>query len=304
MIGYITHDDCRWHEMGSYHPECPERLTAVGDQLVRSGLDVLLRHYEAPLAERAKIARVHDKAYIDFVLEQAPGDGYVWLDGDTAMNAYTGRAALRAAGAALFAVDLVMSGEQSKVFCCVRPPGHHAAHRRAMGFCIFNNVAIAAAHALTAHDTQRIAIVDFDVHHGNGTEEIFAAEERVLFCSTFQFPFYPNTGADTVSDHIINVPLPAGTTGAQFRRAVEQRWLEALERFRPELILISAGFDAHAEDDMAQLLLREADYSWVTEKVRAVAERHAHGRLVSTLEGGYHLGALGRSVAAHLNALL
>jgi acetoin utilization deacetylase AcuC-like enzyme len=197
-----------------------------------------------------------------------------------------------------------MNGEQRCVFCAVRPPGHHATHRHAMGFCIFNNIAVAAAHALEEHGLQRVAVVDFDVHHGNGTEDIFEHEKRVLFCSTFQYPFYPNTGADTVSDHIVNVPLRAGTSGAQFREAVESRWLAPLEEFQPEMILISAGFDAHAEDDMAHLNLREPDYTWVTEKMRELADRHAQGRIVSSLEGGYSLGALGRSVVAHLKALL
>jgi acetoin utilization deacetylase AcuC-like enzyme len=304
MIGFISHDDCSRHEMGAHHPECPERLAAINDQLIRSGLDLVLRQYDAPYADRKHLVRVHDDDYVDLVLQQDPVDGHVWLDGDTAMNRYSATAALRAAGAAVQAVDLVMSGEQDKVFCCVRPPGHHAERHRAMGFCFFNNIAVAAAHALDEHGLERVALLDFDVHHGNGTEDIFEDDSRTLFCSTFQFPFYPNTGADTVNDHIINVPLPAGSTGAQFRRAVEQHWLQPLDDFRPQLVLISAGFDAHADDDMAHLLLREPDYTWVTEKIREIAERHAAGRIVSTLEGGYNLGALGRSVAAHIKALL
>ncbi len=305
MLAFISHPDCRLHEMGAYHPEQPARLGAIQDRLIASGLNMILRHYDAPLATREQLLRVHDADYVDSVMAQAPKEGTVWLDGgDTAMNPQSLDAALRAAGAVVQGVDLVMSGEAGPVFCGVRPPGHHAERRRAMGFCIFNNVAVGAAHALAEHGLRRIAIVDFDVHHGNGTEDIFRDEPKVLFCSSFQYPFYPQMGADTVSDHIINVPLPSGTSGMQFRQAVEICWLKALDDLRPQMILISAGFDAHAEDDMAHLMLREADYAWVTEQLTTIADRHAQGRIVSTLEGGYNLSALGRSVAAHIDALL
>ena len=219
------------------------------------------------------------------------------------MNPHTLTAALHAAGAAMLGVDLVLTGDELSVFCSVRPPGHHAERARAMGFCIFNNVAVGAQHALSAWGLERVAIVDFDVHHGNGTEDIFRDEPRVLFCSTFQYPFYPHTGADTVSDHIINVPLPAGTSGEAFRQAISSRWLPELHRFKPELVLISAGFDAHAEDDMAHMGLREPDYQWVTKQIKEIADNYANGRIVSCLEGGYALSALGRSVAVHINAL-
>lgn len=290
--------------MGAHHPECPARLAAINDRLISARLDGFLRHYEAPLATRAQLARVHERRYIDWIESQVPQDGLVWLDGDTAMNPYSVRAALRAAGAAVKGVDLVMAGEASAAFCCVRPPGHHAERQRAMGFCIFNNIAVGAAHALAEHGVQRLAIVDFDVHHGNGTEDIFRDEPRVLFCSSFQHPFYPGTGADTVSDHIINIPLSAGAGGLEFREAVRTRWLKRLDAFRPELVLFSAGFDGHAEDDMAMLNLVEADYAWITHEVRRIAVAHARGRIVSVLEGGYALSALGRSVAIHLQALI
>lgn len=290
--------------MGPRHPERPARLAAINDRLRAAGLDGLLRHYDAPTATREQLERVHDADYIDWIYAQAPKQGVVWLDPDTGMNEYSLSAALHAAGAVVKAVDAVMAGEATSVFCSVRPCGHHAEHRRAMGFCIFNNIAVGAAHALAAHGLERIAIVDFDVHHGNGTEDIFRDESRVLFCSSFQHPFYPGTGADTMSDHIINIPLPAGSSGDRFRAAVESRWLEALDAAKPQLLMISAGFDAHAEDDMAMLQLVEADYAWITDRLKAIADRHAQGRIVSALEGGYNLSALGRSVATHIDRLI
>ncbi len=303
-LSFISHPDCQKHEMGAHHPECPARLAAINDGLVSAKLDKVLSRHEAPAATRAQLTRVHDPRYVDWIEAHAPTDGLTWLDGDTAMSRYSLDAALHAAGAVVKAVDLVMAGETSAAFCSVRPPGHHAERRRAMGFCIFNNIAVGAAHALTEHRIQRLAIVDFDVHHGNGTEDIFRDEPRVLFCSSFQHPFYPGTGADTVSDHIINIPLPAGTGGREFREAVRLKWLGQLDAFRPELVLISAGFDAHAEDDMAMLNLVEDDYAWITREVRRIALAHAHGRIVSALEGGYSFSALGRSVAAHIKALI
>jgi acetoin utilization deacetylase AcuC-like enzyme len=303
-VAFISHKDCERHEMGARHPERPARLVAINDRLMAVGLDELLRHYEAPAVTREQLARVHDEDYIDWIYAQAPKQGVVWLDPDTGMNEYSLSAALHAAGTVVKAVDLVMAGEAEAVFCSVRPPGHHAERRRAMGFCIFNNIAVGAAHALAAHGLKRIAIVDFDVHHGNGTEDIFREEPRALFCSSFQHPFYPGTGADTVSRHIINIPLPAGTGGDGFREAVEERWLGALDAAKPQLLMISAGFDAHAEDDMAMLQLVEADYAWITDKLKAIADRHAEGRIVSALEGGYNLSALGRSVATHIDGLI
>ncbi len=303
-VAFISHKDCERHQMGARHPERPARLAAINDRLRATGLDGLLRHYDAPAATREQLARVHDSDYIDWIYAQAPKQGVVWLDPDTGMNEFTLSAALHAAGAVVKAVDVVMSGEAKAVFCSVRPCGHHAERKRAMGFCIFNNIAVGAAHALVTHGLERIAIVDFDVHHGNGTEDIFRKEPRVLFCSSFQHPFYPGTGADTVSDHIINIPLPAGTGGDKFRAAVEARWLGALDTSQPQLVMISAGFDAHAEDKMAMLQLVEADYAWITDQLKAIADRHAEGRIVSVLEGGYSLSALGRSVAKHIDRLI
>jgi acetoin utilization deacetylase AcuC-like enzyme len=303
QTAYLTHPACLKHDMGEGHPECPERIRAIEDQLIASGLLDFLSHHEAPRVTREELARVHAIEYIDWVFSQSPHSGLIHLDGDTAMNPYSLNAALHAAGAVVRAVDLVMSGKAQNAFCNIRPPGHHAGRASAAGFCIFNNVAIAAAHALEHHDLERIAIADFDVHHGDGTEKIFHDDSRVMLCSTFRHPFYPYYGADSGNDHIINVPLAAGSSGAEFRAAVTGRWLPALERFQPQLLLISAGFDAHREDDMGGLALREADYFWVTETLKDIARRHANDRIVSTLEGGYALHALGRSAVAHIKSL-
>ena len=303
-VAYITHPECELHDMGPHHPECPARLQSIHDQLVASGLEWIMPHHEAPEVTREQLERVHDKAYIQSIFDAAPSSGMVHLDADTSMNPHSLPAALRAAGAAVLAVDLVMQGTVEDAFCSVRPPGHHAERDRAMGFCIFNNIAVAAAHALAAYGLERVAIVDFDVHHGNGTEHIFQHDARVLFCSTFQHPFYPNSGSDTRSDHIVNAPLAAGSNGEAFRHSIEQHWPPAIDAFKPQLILCSAGFDAHVEDDMAGLKLTESDYQWVTSQIKTMANKHAEGRIVSTLEGGYALSALGRCVVAHINALL
>jgi acetoin utilization deacetylase AcuC-like enzyme len=300
---FITHEDCLLHDMGAHHPEQPARLRAVEDQLIASGLIGVLPHIEAPLAQRKHLERVHQPGYIDRIEESAPKQGIVHLDPDTAMNSHTLTAALRAAGAAVLATDLVFKGEVSSAFCNVRPPGHHAGRRRAMGFCLFNNIAVAAAHALEEHGLERVAIVDFDVHHGNGTEDIFRDDARVLMVSTFQHPFYPYSGIDGRSERMVNIPLAAYSSGREFRAAVEQYWIPALETFEPQMLFVSAGFDAHRDDDMAMLKLVEADYAWVTEQIKAVAGKYASGRIVSMLEGGYELRALGRSVMAHLKVL-
>jgi acetoin utilization deacetylase AcuC-like enzyme len=289
--------------MGAYHPECPARLAAIDDQLIASGIAAYLQHHEAPLATPEQLARVHPQEYIEAIRAARPARGIVHLDPDTAMNPGTWDAALRAAGAAVLATDLVLGGKAGNAFCSVRPPGHHATRTRAMGFCIFNNVAVAALHALERHGVERVAVVDFDVHHGNGTEEIFSGDERALMVSTFQHPFYPYSGTDNPAQNMVNVPLPAGTGSQGFREAVERHWLPALERFRPQLVFFSAGFDAHVEDDMAMLRFVDQDYAWVTQEVKAVADRHAAGRIVSVLEGGYALSALGRSVVQHLRVL-
>ncbi len=302
-IGIISHPDCLLHEMGSMHPEQPARLRVINEALSKSDLKADLKMYEAILATRQQLERVHDIAYVEQVFHASPARGLIGLDADTWMNPYTLKAALRAAGAVIQGVDLVLSGEVKSVFCNVRPPGHHAEKNHAMGFCFFNNIAVGAAHALEQHQLKRIAIVDFDVHHGNGTEDIFAKDSRVLFCSSFQHPFYPFSGAETKNQHIINVPLPIGATGKVFREKVTSQWLEQLKDFQPEMIFISAGFDAHAKDQLSNTALHEEDYAWVTQKIKAIADEVCQGRIVSVLEGGYALDVLGRCVVAHVDAL-
>ena len=225
------------------------------------------------------------------------------IDPDTAMCEHSYNAAMRSVGAALAATDAVLSGELDHAFCAIRPPGHHATRSRSMGFCIFNSLAIAVMHALERHGLERVAVIDFDVHHGNGTEDILAGDERVLMCSTFQHPFYPYCGTEDVAPNMVNVPVPAYTAGSEIRKLMEKHWFPALEAFKPQLIFISAGFDAHREDDLGQLGMTEADYRWITEQLMHIANRHGQGRIVSCLEGGYNLSALGRSVEAHLRAL-
>ncbi|MEI6415211.1 MAG: histone deacetylase family protein [Pseudomonadota bacterium] len=302
-VALITHPDCTRHEMGEGHPESPGRLFAIQDLLISTGLDAVLRHDDAPLATREQLIAVHDPAYVDHIFQVAPQSGYVALDPDTRMCSQTLPAALRAAGAVVQAIDQVMRQEVQQAFCAVRPPGHHAERDRAMGFCVFNNVAVGVGYALAHYPLERVAVVDFDVHHGNGTEDIFRNDPRVLLCSTFQHPFYPYSPVQN-HEHLVEVPLAAGTSGAAYRQAFETQVLPALERFQPELILISAGFDAHREDPLAQLRLEDADYTWITRRIRDVAERFAAGRIVSVLEGGYALNALARSVVAHLQALI
>jgi len=298
--------------MGRGHPECPERLDAIEDRLLASGVGDLLDRREAPLASLADLELAHAHLHVaamrglsEEVLEQqaAGGIDHLHIDPDTVMSPHTLNAALRAAGAAVAATDAVIAGELENAFCAVRPPGHHACHDRAMGFCVFNNVAVAARHALERHGLERVAVVDFDVHHGNGTEDILAGDERVLMVGLFQHPFYPYTGERPWADNMVNVPVPAYTKGMAIREMVEQAWLPRLEAFKPEMIFVSAGFDAHRDDDLGQLGLVEADYTWLTWQIRQVAQRHAKGRIVSCLEGGYNLGALGRSVEAHVRAL-
>ena len=304
---FYSHPDCRLHDMGAGHPECPQRLDAITDHLLATGLDIALDHREAPNATMAQIERAHSTHYateIRDLLQQVHDEGITRaLDPDTIACPATLAAALRAAGAAVAATDDVIAGRADTAFCAVRPPGHHATRDEAMGFCFFNNVAIAARHALDAHGLARVAIIDFDVHHGNGTEDIIAGDERVLMCSFFQHPLYPYSGGVPKGSNMVNVPLPAYTRGAAVRDAIKDQWLPALQRFAPQMLFISAGFDAHREDDLGQMGLVEADYEWITRQLVAVADQHAQGRIVSCLEGGYHLGALARSVAAHLRVL-
>lgn len=300
---FITHRDCWLHEMGNFHPECPDRLAAINDRLIAAGLDLYLSFYDAPLATEEQIVRAHAKEYLAELIDSAPEQGIRHLDPDTAMSPNTMKAALRSAGAGVLATDLVLKGEIENAFCAVRPPGHHAERAKAMGFCFLNNVAIAARHALEAHGLQRVAVIDFDVHHGNGTENIFRDDPRVLMVSIFQHPFYPYSGTETPSANMVNVPVPAGTRGDAFRQIVSDVWLPALREYRPEMLFVSAGFDAHYEDDMGSCGLVESDYVWVTDQLKSLAAECGHRRIVSILEGGYSLSAVGRSVVAHIKSL-
>ena len=301
--GFISHPDCAAHVVGSGHPECPERLAAINDRVLASGLEAFLAVYEAPLATDEQILRAHAPSYLARLRAAAPEHGIRHLDADTAMSPGSLPAALRAAGAGVLATDLVIAGQVSNAFCAVRPPGHHAEPDKAMGFCLLGNVAIAALHALEYHGLERVAVIDFDVHHGNGTEAILAGDERVLMVGAFQHPFYPYSGTDAAAINIRNIPMPAGTRGEAYRSIVQRQWLPALHAHQPQMLFVSAGFDAHVEDDMASCGLVEADYAWITEQICDVADTYCSGRIVSMLEGGYALSALGRSAEVHLRML-
>ncbi len=298
--------------MGAGHPECPERLDAIENRLLVSGVgDALLRR-EVPEAPIADVELAHGRMYVaalrgltDGLREEieAGGPTHAQIDPDTSLNVHTWEAALRAAGAAIAATDAVMAGELDNAFCSVRPPGHHACKDKAMGFCFFNNVAIAARYALERHGLKRVAIVDFDVHHGNGTENIVAGDQRILMVSFFQHPFYPEGGARSNASNLVNVPVPAYTKGEQVRDLIEAHWLPRLHAYKPEMVFISAGFDAHRADDMGQMGLVEEDYAWITHRIMEVAQRHAKGRIVSCLEGGYNLDALAFSAESHIRVL-
>lgn len=304
LPAYISHPDCIKHEMGRMHPESPDRIGAIHDMLLVKGLLDFMQTYEAPLATEQQLAQAHSMSYIHAIASMAPTEGYAHVDPDTNMNPYTYWAALRAAGAAVLATDLVIAGIACPAFCNVRPPGHHAEHTAAGGFCFFNNVAVGIRHALNVHGFTRVALVDFDVHHGNGSEDIFHADGRVLMCSIFEDKAYPFSGNRPRGQNMVNVPLPTRSGGGAFRAAVTDKWLPALDAFKPEMIFISAGFDGHREDDMGNLGLVEADYAWVTQRIVEVARHYAGGRVVSCLEGGYDLSSLARSVAAHVRVLI
>jgi len=303
-VAFVTHPHCRLHDMGRDHPEQPARLGAIEDELHSRGLYDLLLHHDAPRAGVEHLIRVHPLHYIEDLANHAPSEGLVRIDPDTWMCPDTFEAALRAAGANVLATDLVLTGAATRAFCNVRPPGHHAERATAMGFCFFNNVAVAARHALDHHGLERVAVLDFDVHFGNGTEDVLKDEARVLLCSSYQYPLWPDMNPPTVPGRVVNCPLPPGSGSDAFRNMVTGQWVPALDAFRPQLILISAGFDAHAADDMAGLQLTTTDYGWVTEVACALAARHAGGRIVSTLEGGYELPALAASAATHIERLM
>ncbi|MFO1339347.1 MAG: histone deacetylase family protein [Burkholderiaceae bacterium] len=304
---YFSHPDCRGHDMGSGHPECPARLDAIEDHLLATGLDIALTRFDVPLADHDDLVLAHSEGYLlelgEFMQQAAANGEHRALDPDTTVCPATWRAALRAAGAAVAATDAVIDGQAENAFCAIRPPGHHATRSQAMGFCFFNNVAIAARHALDKRGLQRVAIIDFDVHHGNGTEDIVAGDERILMASFFQDQLYPFSGGVPLGTNMVNLPIPAYTRGGEIRELIEANWLPRLDAFKPQMVFISAGFDAHREDDLGQLGLVEADYEWITRRLVDIAQRHAQGRIVSCLEGGYALSALARSVAAHLRAL-
>ncbi|MCI2283850.1 histone deacetylase family protein [Colwellia sp. MSW7] len=314
-VGIISHYRCGEHDMGEHHPENGKRLTAISDQLIRSGLDYVIRQFDAKPIDKSLISLAHSQDHIDFVFDNAPtveGE-YFTVGEDSVMSSKTLTSIMLSAGAAVDAVDLVMNKTISRAFCATRPPGHHAEHNKGMGFCFFNNVAIAAAYARKKYQLKRVAIVDFDVHHGNGTEDIVrnyfptvdnTSNEGYLFCSSYQYPFYPFDIKESDTPPVINTPLAATTKGEDFRKAISEHWLPALRKFKPEMIFISAGFDAHLEDDMSHVSLTESDYRWVTHELREIALEFGEGRIVSVLEGGYNLSALGRSVVAHINGLI
>jgi acetoin utilization deacetylase AcuC-like enzyme len=311
--GFFIHRDFWKHDMGRGHPECPERLDAIEDRLLSSGVgDALERHDDIPLATMEQLLLAHTPEHVEHLqslsqrlVADAPAGGpaHAQIDPDTSMNGYTLLAARRAAGAAVAATDAVISGELENAFCAARPPGHHACRDKAMGFCFFNNVAIGVRHALETHGLSRVAVIDFDVHHGNGTEDILANDPRVLMVSIFQHPFYPFSGTDHPASNMLNVPLPAYTRGMEIREIVEMMWMPRLEDFKPQMIFVSAGFDAHREDDLGQLGMTGNDYYWITSRIRDVARRYSDGRIVSMLEGGYNLDALADSVEQHLRVL-
>lgn len=305
-IAFITHEKCAEHQVSEGHPEVPQRLGAINDRLLSSGMSQVLVPYECDKVSRSHLDAVHETDYIDSIFTKAPTepDQVVVLDPDTSMMDKTLVSAQYAAGAGIKAVDLVLGGQHQKAFCAVRPPGHHAEKDKAMGFCYFNSIVVAAQYALEHYDINRVAIVDFDVHHGNGTENIVGGDERILFCSSFESPLYPFSGEQTPFDNVCNMPLSAGIEGPAYQDLVSEVWLPKIDVFAPELILISAGFDAHKEDDISSTNLLERDYRWITVELKKLADKHAKGRLVSMLEGGYNLSALGRSVHAHLDGLL
>lgn len=301
--GFFSHDDCMKHNMGAEHPESPERLAAIVSYLADTGLEQDLDWVRPDEATRDQLLTVHPERYLHQLEMMQPTKGRVYTDPDTAMMPDTLRAARLAAGANIQAVDMVLSSQLTNAFVCARPPGHHAERSKSMGFCFYNNIALAARRALNFHHLERVAIIDFDVHQGNGTVDIVGGDERILMCSSFQHPFYPHSHVHRQAENIINTPIQAGTSADEYRRTVETAWVKRLQDFRPQLVLISAGFDGHRLDPLAELNLEVEDYRWLTEMITSIAADSANDRIISTLEGGYHLRALAESVNAHLEVL-
>ncbi len=303
-IALISDPSCELHDAGYEHPESPERVKVIQQALKDFPFTTHKEFYTAPLATIEDVKRAHDHRFVDWLISIAPKTGVIMVDADTRMNSHTLSAAMHAAGAVILAVDLVLKNEVQAAFCNVRPPGHHAEYDKAMGFCFFNNIAIGALYALEVYHLQRIAIIDFDVHHGNGTQNIFQRDKRVMYCSSFQHPFYPGYDEELDNSHILGVPLKAGTDGAQFREAVEKKWFAKLLEFKPDLIFFSAGFDAHEQDPLADLRLTKDDYVWLTSKIADIAKICCQGKMISVLEGGYNLTVLADCVPAHVQAMI
>ncbi len=309
---FFTHPDSLRHEMGRGHPECPERIAAIEAKMAASGLNEHVIRKTAPEASLEQLALAHSASHIQETCEAAidlaqqfdnDGRRYWPLDPDTTLNPYSFGAATGAAGAVIAATDAVMRGEVDNAFCAVRPPGHHATRNQAMGFCFFNQVAVGVQYAIEQYGLSRVAIIDFDVHHGNGTEDIFSGNDKVAMFGIFQHPFYPHSGTGAVAGNMHNIPIAAGTSGVRIRQAIQEGWLDELEAFKPEIVFISAGFDAHQDDDLGQLGMTEADYAWITKELMRIASKHCNGRIVSSLEGGYNLNALANSVVTHVRTL-
>ena len=301
---FISHPDCHDHDTGEGHPENAQRLSVIEDRLLASRISDFTRYLDAPEVTKEQLLRAHTAEYLEMIDSVMPREGYARLDPDTVISPKTLQAAKRAAGSVILAVDQVMSGQIRNAFCCVRPPGHHAESDRALGFCIYSNIAVGVKHALQAHGLKKVAVVDFDVHQANGTEDILIGDDRVLYCSIFQHPFFPYTSIPENSERVVSIPLEASAASAEFRSAVTDHWLPALEQFQPEMIFISAGFDAHRDDEMSYVNLTDADFRWVTEEMVRIADISASGRIVSALEGGYELHSLARCTEAHIRVLM
>ncbi|MFW5432118.1 MAG: histone deacetylase family protein [Methylophilaceae bacterium] len=300
---FISHPDTLLHVMDGSHPESPARITAIKNAVLNSPLKEKLSFYDAPKASKEALLRVHSRQYVDYIYGIAPKAGLVRLDPDTSMGPMSLSATLHGTGAVIHATDLVMQGDVDNAFCCIRPPGHHAGRANSAGFCIFNHVAVGVAYAMKKYKLKRVAIIDFDVHHGDGTEDIFKSNPNVMLCSTFQHPYYPYRGVESASDHMLNMPLKAKSNGKIIRQIFETKFKHALEAFKPEIIFISAGFDAHVNDPLADLALTKDDYVWMTSFIKQTVKNCGHRRIISSLEGGYHLPSLAESAIAHITTL-